>query len=227
MIIIGNGQIARLFSDYFADNICLFASGVSNSRCENSFEFDREKKLLFESIKKYPHCKFIYFSSCALSAQNYPKNQYYLHKQNMEEIIQQSVKNYYIFRLPQVFGELKRHFTLINYIYTCIKDNIEFEIYDEAYRYVIEISDIKIIVDYFLKNYSSNIVADIANPFRYKVLDLVKIIEYKSKKRGIYKIVSRSDGYFLENSNYINEAMKQRLQFGKDYFYNKLKIHEI
>ncbi|MFG5086324.1 NAD(P)-dependent oxidoreductase [Campylobacter lari] len=224
MIIIGNGQIAKLFSDYYASDVCLFASGVSDSKCEDDFEFNREKKLLLECMEKYPNYKFIYFSSCALSASSYPKNQYYLHKQNMEEIIQKNVESYYIFRLPQVFGDLKQHSTLINYIYTCIKDDIEFEIYDKAYRYVIEINDIKIIVDYFLKNYSPSIVANITNPFRYKVLDLVKIIEYKSKKRGIYKIVSRSDGYFLENSNYINETMKLRLRFGKDYFYNKLKI---
>ena len=105
-MIIGNGQLATIFKKTTLDNIVVFASGVSNSNCQDIKQFEREKDLLVKTLTNNKNKKFVYFSSCALSAEEYPKNDYYKHKQNMENIIKRYSDNYYIFRAPQLFGNL-------------------------------------------------------------------------------------------------------------------------
>lgn len=103
-MIIGSGQLAKVFAkSQIKDDVCIFASGVSNSSCTDEKQFEREKNLLVDTLKKNSDKKFVYFSSCALSAIEYPKNDYYKHKVNMEDIIKEHSNNYYIFRVPQLF----------------------------------------------------------------------------------------------------------------------------
>jgi hypothetical protein len=45
-MIIGNGMIANNLSKIDNDNVLFFASGVSNSLCNDENEFEREIKLL-------------------------------------------------------------------------------------------------------------------------------------------------------------------------------------
>ncbi len=229
-MVIGNGQLANIFKDLSLDqNIVVFASGVSNSNCTDTNEFEREKQLLFNTLKSYSKEKFIYFSSCALSADNYPKNKYYSHKKNMEKIIKENHNNYYIFRLPQLFGELKIHKTLINFLYERINGEQIFQVYDQAYRYVIEINDVTTIVEAYIKYSNSNITIDIANPHRYKVLDIVHIFEQLLNKKAMYNLIKKDDKYLLDlkpliifinnydlditfNENYLSEKLKQKLE---------------
>ena len=44
--IIGTGQLAKIFqnSDIDLNNVCIFASGVSNSSCVDIYQFQREKQ---------------------------------------------------------------------------------------------------------------------------------------------------------------------------------------
>lgn len=225
-MIVGRGQLAKCFQKYqLNDDICIFASGVSDSSCIYEKQFNREKKLLIDTLKNNSNKKFVYFSSCALSAENYPKNEYYEHKINMEDIIKKYSNKYYIFRLPQLFGDLILHKTLINFIYTSIKDNNKFNIYDESYRYVIEINDVKKIVEAFLTYNYNCITIDIANPHRYKVTYIVKIFENLLNKKANYSLIKKNDKYNLDLSileNFIKDKQID-IKFGEDYLITKLK----
>lgn len=224
-MIIGNGQLANYFQNFSEDNICIFASGVSNSNCIDDREFKREESLLIKTLKNSRDKKFVYFSSCALSAKGYLQNEYYLHKEDMESIIKRYSNEYYIFRLPQLFGELKEHKTLINFIYYSIVNSNKFNLYDKAYRYVIEISDVKILVESYLKFSNSCIVIDLANPYRYKVLDIVKTFEKLLNRRAIYEVIDKRDSYRLDLS-IMNEFIYRnnlKIKFGKNYLENKLQ----
>lgn len=224
-MIIGNGQLAKAFQkSQLKDEVCIFASGVSNSNCTDEEQFKREKILLIDALNANKDKKFIYFSSCALSADEYPKNDYYKHKAKMENIIKEYSNNYYIFRLPQLFGDLILHKTLINFIYKSIEHNHKFNIYDEAYRYVIEIDDVRKIVEAYLTNHDSCMTVDIANPHRYKVLDIVKVFEQLLDKKANYEVVQKEDKYMLDLSvvqNFI-QTYGLKLDFGEDYLLNKL-----
>ena len=224
MKIIGDGQLANIFKNCNLEDTIIFASGVSNSNCKDKNEFKREQDLLLYHLIGAKDKKFVYFSSCALSAENYELNAYYKHKQNMENLIKENSTNYYIFRLPQLFGNLKKHSTLINFIYNSIINDIEFTVFDEAYRYVIEISDVKKIVQSFLLNHHPNTIIDITNTYRYSVLDIVNTLEKLLNKRAKYKVIDKKDQYILDLSYIIQYVNKHNIDvpFGKEYLEKKL-----
>jgi len=226
-MVIGNGQIANKFKqNNFENNIVVFASGVSNSNCTSSKEFEREEKLLKYVLEENKDKKFIYFSSCALSVNNYDLNAYYKHKLYMESLIKKNSDNYYIFRVPQLFGDLKSHNTIINFFYNCILNNTSFHIYDDSYRYVIELNDVYKIVNYIVSTQSSKLTLDIANPYRYQVVEIVKILEKLLSKNANYTFIKKSDKYTLNLNNFnqfINEGEFEIKNLGQEYLYVKLK----
>jgi len=57
---------------------------------------------LSSTIEAHPDKTLVYFSSCALSSEAYPKNRYYRHKAQMEALVKTSAE-YYIFRIPPAF----------------------------------------------------------------------------------------------------------------------------
>ena len=224
-MVVGNGQLAQTFKGEELIETCIFASGVSNSGCTDIKEFEREKNLLIKTLEENKEKKFVYFSSCALSAVDYPKNDYYRHKENMETIIKQYSSKYYIFRIPQLFGDLILHKTLINFIYKCIEHEHHFNVYSGAYRYVIEINDVKNLVEAYLNFSSSCITVDIANPHRYSVLDIVGILEKLQNKKAKFTILDKQDQYHLEFDKMQNFIEKKNLilNFGEAYLFNKIK----
>ena len=142
----------------------------------------------------------------------------------MEDIIKEHSNNYYIFRVPQLFGDLILHKTLINFIYKAIEHNHKFNIYDEAYRYVIEINDVQKLVESYL-DYDGCMTVDLANPYRYKVLDIVQIFEKLLRKKANYKIIQKEDKYILDLTSLENFIKEKRIDidFGEEYLIKKLR----
>jgi len=226
-MIIGNGQLGKIFKEdkCFFEDAVIFASGVADSACRDEKEFDREKKLLEKTLFENNEKKIVYFSSCALSASAYHKNRYYQHKQQMETIITEHSTHYQIFRLPQLFGDLIHHKTIINFFYESILRNQPFNIFNEAYRYVIEIKDVKKLVQNFLEFSDDSKIVDLANPHRYRVFEIVNILEQLLDKKAVYQILQKEDKYRLDFSDmegFIKEHSIQ-MTFGPDYLFNKLK----
>lgn len=226
-MIIGSGQLAKAFlnSDLNHENLCIFASGVSNSNCTDPKQFERERDLLIGALFENSDKKLIYFSSCALSAPEYPKNAYYQHKQYMENIVQEQSRDYLIFRIPQLFGKLKHHNTLINFLYKSILEGREFNVYSGAYRYVIEIDDVVTLVKAYIQYDYVKKILNLANPCRYSVLDIVKTFESLLKKKACYKLLDLHDGYQLNlccENNFI-ASRKINVEFCEEYFLNKIR----
>ncbi len=225
MNIVGNGQLANVFKNSMREDSIIFASGVADSNCKDIKEFQREKELLLKNLVKYSDKKFIYFSSCALSAKDYELSPYYKHKKQMETIIKEKAQKYYIFRIPQLFGEIKQHPTLINFLFYAVKNREKFTLYDDAYRYVIEINDVKRLVEAFLAFSNPNIIIDLANNYRYSLFEIITVIEDILHEKAIFSTESKSDKYELDLSRLYEFVQKNNvnIDFGKDYLYNKLK----
>lgn len=223
-MIIGRGQLAQVFKDFDSDEICIFASGVSNSNCIDAHEFEREQHLLLDTLTTNKDKKFVYFSSCALSASEYPKNAYYEHKWKMEELIKAYSKKYYIFRVPQLFGALKHHKTLINFLYEAIVNEESFKVYSQAYRYVIEIGDVRKLTEAYLQHHEACVTVDLANPYRYKVTQIVEIFEKLLGKKALYELVEKEDQYTLDLSGMLEFMNQYRIEtdFGEGYLTKKL-----
>lgn len=229
-MIIGNGQIATIFKNDVDQgkykNVCIFASGVSNSGCQEEKEFKREERLLLKKLAENKENKFIYFSSCALSATDYPRNEYYNHKAKMEQLIRERSNDHLICRVPQLFGEFKKHNTLINFLYDSIVCGKNFIVYSEAYRYVVDIADLKAFIDKYISVGTRNKTIDFGNPYRYSILELITTLESALNKKGSYTILSKTDAYYLEFTDALHFCLTNNLDFsfGINYFENKINF---
>lgn len=229
-MIIGCGLLANTFKDSLCNNgrTLIFASGVSNSSETSDAAFLRERVLLEEqlSIANETDMLFIYFSSCALVDKNNLSSPYYYHKHMMEQIIKKHSHKFIIFRLPQLIGKSDNKNTLINYLVEKIQKGDLFEVWKGATRYLIEVNDLKQILEVFIIDkslYGKTI--DIANPYRYSIEEIVSIIACNMQKKAVYNLVDKQDSYLLNLDTFL-EVFNQNsidMQFGKEYLEIKLK----
>lgn len=127
-MVVGHGDLASVLPD--RADLLFFASGVSNSWCEEEREFSREAELLLSQDSR---AHIVYFSSLAVMWADTP---YFRHKRYMETLVRESFLNWTIVRLGNIdFG--KNPHTLINYLrahpnaeirdewrYICSKDEL-------------------------------------------------------------------------------------------------------
>ncbi len=223
-MIIGGGQLATALQGRDRKDVCMLASGVSNSSCVDQKEFERERNLINNCLKNFPGKKVIYFSSCALDSPAYSNVPYYEHKKKIEDLLQEKSSSYLIFRIPQLFGELKPHPTLINFIFHSILCQKKFAVNELAYRYVIDIDDLCDFVSRTLALDIESKVINVANPYQYKVSYIVKIIEELLRKDAVYESFEKKDSYKL-NLDYFNEVCGEigfGERFSESYLFNRL-----
>lgn len=123
-MIIGSGDLASAIID--RDDVTFFASGVSDSSCNNPFHFNREERLL-KSMPRSQH--LVYFSTLAIY---YSWNPYVAHKKRMEQMVRDLFQSYTIMRIGNISWG-KNPNTLINYL----KSHPEAEI-QKTYRHIID-----------------------------------------------------------------------------------------
>lgn len=130
-MIIGSGAIAKCLTD--REGTTLFAAGVSNSRCDDQDQFEREQLRLFMIHRLNPETCLFYFSSiqCQFST-----NAYFKHKLNMEKYVRSWFDNYVILRIGNLIGDTNPN-TFINYIKNRQAQGLSVEIRDE-YKYMID-----------------------------------------------------------------------------------------
>ena len=128
-MIVGNGDIASVLVD--REDVCFFASGVSNSQETRESEYKREEELLLTQNKDL---RLVYFSSLAVFLN--PDTRYAKHKRHMEELIKKTFPHYTILRIGNISWGTNPH-TFINYFKQKKLKGEPFEVWD-TYRFVIE-----------------------------------------------------------------------------------------
>jgi hypothetical protein len=133
-MIIGNGDIANVLKGHWFESsqfVTIFASGVSDSKCKDPAQFERERNLLLTQEKSR---HLVYFSTLSIY---YPgeHNEYIQHKIRMEEIVKECFESYTIVRIGNITWG-KNPNTLLNFLRLKMKKNENFEVRDE-YRYLI------------------------------------------------------------------------------------------
>ncbi|MDD3834991.1 MAG: NAD-dependent epimerase/dehydratase family protein [Sulfurimonas sp.] len=198
-MIIGRGMLANAFSAYSEnEDVLIFASGVSNSCLNEKSAFDREKKLLLESIANYPKCVLVYFGTCSVEDPELCNSPYVMHKREMEELIEKSCKRYFIFRLSQVVGEGSSP-TLINFIVNKLQNRELFHVWKNSTRNLIDVDDVFKVADYLIKNnLYANEITNIATPISLSIFHIVEIIEELLGLRGDYEILPRGGSYDID-----------------------------
>jgi len=217
-MIIGNGMIAKAFVSYKNNDIvCIFASGVSNSREVNELEFKRELDLLKKIIKENKNKTLVYFSTCSIYDKSLFNTPYVKHKKKMEEYIIFSGVEYHIFRITQVVGFTKNN-TLISGLSKMIKEGTLINIFGKSTRNLIDIDDVYKIIDYYICNriYCNEII-NIASPYCISPLEIVSILEGIYQKKSLYNIIDIGDSYTVDISNISNYLEVIGITFQKTY----------
>jgi|ERR1035437_5944636 nucleoside-diphosphate-sugar epimerase len=218
-MVIGNGMVAKKFAQYLTqDNVVIFASGVSNSKSVIQSEFDREKELLCKTIKSIHNKKLIYFSTFNLYDPNENNSPYCLHKLNMENLIKAEMDNFNIFRLGHVAGQTANQYTILSYLYDVIKEESAFNLWKYASRNIIDIEDISKICSYIIdNNLFLNQITNVCNDHNTSILDIVKIFEDITSKKGKYTILDKGGSPDVDNTKIQPIAEHLRIVFNDIY----------
>ena len=209
-MIIGSGMIAKVFGDIYLNdpNTCIFASGVSDSKCKLITSYEREKKLLIESLDRYKNKEFVYFSSCSIYDVEKINTAYVNHKLNMEKIVSMH-KNHLIVRLPQVIGFSNNRSTILNYLYDSINEGRSFIVELFAYRNLIDVEDVAKVVKVILQRKNRPKKINIANKSNISIISIIQIIEIMLCKKASYKVIKKGNNYTIDielMNNIINQS---------------------
>jgi nucleoside-diphosphate-sugar epimerase len=208
-MIVGNGLIGKNLKKIDNEDVIFFASGVSNSRCEESEKFEREVDLISRYVATEK--KFIYFSSIY----QYITNPLYLdHKKKIEHIISSKINNHIIIRLPQIIGNSGNQTNLINFLFQKIRDSEEFDMY-QTKRSLLDIEDLINIIKFLIDSKYVG-VFDVNYIEIINVDKIIEIIENITGKKSIIKSIINMDVNIAENTEYVNKVLKMYIE-EKDY----------
>lgn len=145
-MIIGNGLMATACKEIDREDVLFFASGVSNSKETDSWEFEREEDMLLANIEKYHDKIFIYFGAIGGS------ELYLRHKYKMQSIIMRNIDNFIILNLSQVVGRGGNDNTLFNAFRKSLLNGDEIQVYRNCFRSLIDIDDVMMILNLLIKS---------------------------------------------------------------------------
>ena len=218
-MVIGNGMIAKAFERYRTlEDVVIFASGVSNSFDPPAAAFEREKKLLTDTLKTNQGKLLLYFSTCSINDKSLQESAYVRHKRNVENYIIANHSPYLIFRLTNPVGNTDNIHTVVNYFIKNIVEQHEFEVWKNATRNILDIDDMYMICNEIIQqNLFTNAVISIANPESYSVPFIVETIEKHFGIKGNYTLVAKGDGPVIDISAILPLFRKFNINFDQHY----------
>jgi nucleoside-diphosphate-sugar epimerase len=228
-MIIGRGLIARAFEGKYlqTSDVVIFASGVSNSQCSDEKDFERERMMIKDSLSKYKDAKFIYFSTTSIFDEDLQSSPYVEHKCNIEKFLltHPTSSRILILRLPIVAGITPNKHTLLNFLVDKISLGLEFKVFANAFRNIIDIDDIVRICNVLINsNTLKGRALNIANPNSIRMIDLIPLIESIVGKKAIFSLVDKGGGQpKIDISETISFIKLSGVEFGQDYVYEALK----
>lgn len=226
-MIIGSGLLAKAFLKLYAssNNVCIFASGVSDSQCSEQQQFKRENDLLVEILSKYSDIpNFVYFSTCSIGDNSLKKSKYVKHKLAMEALVLRH-SGAIVFRLPQIASNhLGNSKNLLNYIYGEIINDHEFTVYEGSYRNIIDIEDIRVLVECYLNSTKNRQqIVNIANIYNYSIFEIVTVMEKVIGKQAMYKVTKKGEKYLIGEDDVIKRCRtNSSIIFDESYLYDVL-----
>src|SRR6476469_4468886 len=224
-MVIGNGMVAKRFESYKTnDEFLIFTSGVSNSKNINPEAYERELTLLQQSIKENREKVLVYFSTCSIYDPGEENSRYVLHKKQIENLIQKDQKQFYIFRVSNLVGQSGNRNTILNFYVYHILNGINFDLWTNATRNLIDIDDMYKIADYILKKgVAQNQVINIANTENYATQEIITAIENLWNTRANYIPIPKGHPFTIDLMTTSPIMEELGIRFGKNYLPNLLR----
>jgi nucleoside-diphosphate-sugar epimerase len=218
-MVAGSGMVAKRFSSYQDDpGYLVFASGVSNSRTIDPVAYRREASLLQQLIAEHPQKTLVYFSTCSIYDPGEQESNYIRHKMEMEELIRSRCKRFYIFRVSNLVGFSGNPNTILNFFIYHIRNGINFDLWINARRNLLDIDDMFLITDLVMKRgLFLNQVIPVASPVDYAVADIVGAIEKWYGKKASYVTIAKGHSFHIDISLTLPLIHELGLEFREDY----------
>lgn len=224
-MVVGNGMVAQRFQGMKNEKEFLFfASGVSNSKCNNINEYEREFELLKNSLKQYPDKHLVYFSTTSIYDASENKSMYVQHKLNIEKYIIEHVQKFTIFRLSNLVGKSQNTNTIVNYFVQQISLGTSFQLWKNATRNLIDIDDAFAIIEAMLSSeLFQNKIVNVANSISYTTLEIVQAIEQLLAKPAHYDAVDKGVSFKIDTHDMKIIVDKLAISFDENYLNTLLK----
>ncbi|QEC43866.1 NAD-dependent epimerase/dehydratase family protein [Pseudobacter ginsenosidimutans] len=218
-MVIGTGLVARSFGAYAKDDrFLIFASGVSNSKSSTEADFQREARLLLQSMEANPGMMLIYFSTTSVDDPDLQQTAYVQHKLNMEDLVRSNAHRYAIFRLSNLAGRSDNPNTILNYFFQHIAQGIPFQLWQRSERNIIDVEDVYRIADHLLQHQmATNRTLNIANTASYPVTYIVDTIEEFCGKQGLYSLDDRGGPVSIDTHEIAAVCETLGIRFGEGY----------
>tara|TARA_B100000941_G_scaffold281936_1_gene249896 strand:+ start:609 stop:1301 length:693 start_codon:yes stop_codon:yes gene_type:complete len=222
-IIIGSGFIANKFKKYSKfikdNNLIIYAAGVSNSGERKLLKFQKEKKR-FKKFYKSTNKKVVYISTCSINDISRSHGKYAKNKMQIEKFIKKNVEKYLIIRLPEIVGSNSNPFTLTNFFYYRIANNLSLNIYKGVKRNLIDVDDaIKNCIKLLKKNKNKNNTISLLNKQFYSPLKIIKCFEKILRKKAKYRFkIKKHTGWTNQNNYYLKFNDKYLTKVLKKYY---------
>ena len=223
-MIIGSGMLARAFDSYRDHpNIVVLASGVSDSTVTDVAQFEREETLLVNTLDEQCKKQFVYFSTCSIVDPELSASPYVNHKLKMEGLIQAYSSSYLVFRLPQVVGHGGNKNTLTNRLYTSIRDDERFQLWRNAYRYIIDVDDVSAVASYLIdRDEYVNRIINVAS-CRFSIFEIVRALENVTQRSAIYTELDKGASYNIDCYEAHKVARLFNIRFGDTYLHRVIR----
>jgi nucleoside-diphosphate-sugar epimerase len=197
---------------------------VSNSKNINPAAYERELIILQKAIKENPEKILVYFSTCSIYDPEEENSKYVLHKRTIEDLVQKQQEQFYIFRVSNLVGRSENRNTILNFYVYHILNGINFDLWTNAIRNLIDIDDMYRIVDHILKNrVDQNKIINIANEGSYTTTEIITTIETFLDTTANYIVISKGNSFIIDAS--FTKAINNELDihFEKNYLINLLR----
>jgi len=223
-MVIGNGLMAKRFSAYQTDSsVVIFASGVSDSKSKDEAEYQRVKDLLKATIAQFPQALLVYFSTCSIYDTFLKDNHYIHHKLDIEHLIVHSGNDYQVLRVSNVAGPGGNPKTIFHYLAQSIPSNRPFQLWKQAFRNLIDVDDVYLLVKHLLITGAKNTIINIAHPVSFSMPEMVRTFESYFHKQGNYTEVEAGHYFHIDTSKVQTIAADAGVHFGGNYLYRLLE----
>jgi nucleoside-diphosphate-sugar epimerase len=219
-MVIGTGLMANAFLAEFGkrDDVVVFASGVAHSKVLAKEQFDRERNLLFHTLKTNREKNIIYFSTCSVYDASEALAPYVSHKIAMEELIKENFARFMIFRLSNLVGFTTNFHTVFNFFVRHILQDLPFVLWKNAYRNLIDVQDVVALVKHFATEGDYiNQTINVAHPVSYKATEIVARIEHFFKRKANYTAVDKGSFFTIDTTLVEQVTSKIGLDFSEGY----------
>jgi len=218
-VIVGSGVVARAFRPHLMHlpRVCIYAAGVSNSRCTDPREFERERERLAAATADLdPDWLLLYFGTCSAEDPASRDSAYVQHKRAMENWVARRARHL-IVRLPQLAGRTPNPHTLLNYLHARIVRSERFQVFRGAERNIIDVDDVARIVVELVREGACAETVNVACTHSVAILDVVQCMADVVGHRALFDIIDAGAGYAIDTVRIRLALTRCGVSFTDDY----------